>query len=53
MVILICDNLNTHTKEAFDEAFAPERARKFVRRIEFHLNHWSENRGPLQTLESN
>lgn len=34
-VILVCDNLNTHTKGAFYEAFAPERARKLVRRIEF------------------
>jgi hypothetical protein len=35
-VILVCDNLNTHTKGAFYEAFAPERARSLVRRIEFH-----------------
>jgi hypothetical protein len=35
-VILVCDNLNTHTKGAFYEAFAPERARELVRRIEFH-----------------
>ena len=34
-VILICDNLNTHTKGAFYEAFEPERARQLVRRIEF------------------
>jgi hypothetical protein len=34
-VILVCDNLNTHTKGAFYEAFEPERARQFVRRIEF------------------
>ena len=34
-VILICDNLNTHTKGAFYEAFDPERARRLVRRIEF------------------
>ncbi len=35
-VILVCDNLNTHTKGAFYEAFDPERARALVRRIEFH-----------------
>ena len=35
-VILVCDNLNTHTKGAFYEAFEPERARDLVRRIEFH-----------------
>lgn len=34
-VILVCDNLNTHTKGAFYEAFQPERARQLVRRIEF------------------
>ena len=34
-VILICDNLNTHTKGAFYEAFPPEEARSLVRRIEF------------------
>jgi hypothetical protein len=35
-VILVSDNLNTHTKGAFYEAFEPERARRLVRRIEFH-----------------
>ncbi len=34
-VILICDNLNTHTPGAFYEAFAPEKARGIVRRLEF------------------
>ena len=34
-VILVCDNLNTHTKGAFYEMFQPERARRLVRRIEF------------------
>jgi len=34
-VILVCDNLNTHTKGAFYETFDPERARQLVRRIEF------------------
>ena len=34
-VIVVCDNLNTHTKGAFYEVFEPERARSFVRRIEF------------------
>ncbi len=34
-VILVCDQLNTHTKGAFYEAFEPERARQLVRRIEF------------------
>jgi hypothetical protein len=34
-VILVCDNLNTHTIGAFYEAFEPERARALVRRIEF------------------
>ncbi len=35
-VIVVCDNLNTHTKGAFYEAFPPERARALVRKIEFH-----------------
>ena len=34
-VILVCDNLNTHTKGSFYEVFEPERARQLVRRIEF------------------
>jgi len=35
-VILVCDNLNTHTPGAFYKAFGPARAREIVRRIEFH-----------------
>jgi hypothetical protein len=35
-VILVCDNLNTHTRGAFYEAFEAKRARELVRRIEFH-----------------
>jgi hypothetical protein len=34
-ITLVCDNLNTHTKGAFYEAFEPARARTLVRRIEF------------------
>lgn len=34
-VIVVCDNLNTHTKGAFYEAFAPDRARELVRRVQF------------------
>jgi len=34
-VILVCDNLNTHTPGAFYEAFPPAEARALVRRIEF------------------
>lgn len=34
-VIVVCDNLNTHTPGAFYEAFAAEKARELVRRIEF------------------
>src|SRR6266850_4068995 len=34
-VILVCDNLNTHTNGAFYEAFEPETARAIVRRLEF------------------
>jgi len=35
-VILVCDNLNTHTRGAFYEAFEAEKARELVQRIEFH-----------------
>jgi DDE superfamily endonuclease len=35
-IILVCDNLNTHTKGAFYEAFPAEEAREIVKRIEFH-----------------
>ena len=34
-VILVCDNLNTHTMGAFYEAFPPEQARDLVRRLDF------------------
>lgn len=34
-VTLVCDNLNTHTKGAFYEAFDAETARAYVRRIAF------------------
>lgn len=34
-VLLVCDNLNTHTKGAFYEAFPPAKARMIVRRLEF------------------
>ena len=30
------DNLNTHTPGALYEAFAPEEARRILRRLEFH-----------------
>jgi len=34
-IILVCDNLNTHTKGAFYEAFEPARARELLRKVEF------------------
>lgn len=36
-VILVCDNLNTHTMGAFYDAFPPEEARAIVRRLEFRF----------------
>lgn len=33
-VILVCDNLNTHTPGAFYEAFSPEVARELLQRLE-------------------
>jgi hypothetical protein len=35
-VLLVCDNLNTHTKGAFYEAFEPSKARSILDRLEFH-----------------
>lgn len=35
VVTLVMDNLNTHTKGAFYEAFPPEIARAYLRRLEF------------------
>lgn len=34
-ITLVLDNLNTHTKGAFYEAFEPEQARAYLKRIEF------------------
>jgi hypothetical protein len=34
-VILVCDNLNTHTKGAFYTAFSPEKAREYARKVQF------------------
>lgn len=34
-VILVCDNLNTHTKGAFYETFDPKTAREYVKRLQF------------------
>jgi DDE superfamily endonuclease len=36
-VLLVCDNLNTHTRGAFYETFDPQKARELVRRIDFHF----------------
>lgn len=35
-VVLVCDNLNTHTIGSFYEAFAPAQARRLARRLEIH-----------------
>lgn len=34
-IILVCDNLNTHTRGAFYEAFPVEKAREIIKRLEF------------------
>lgn len=34
-ITLVMDNLNTHTKGAFYTAFEPDRARAYVKRIDF------------------
>ena len=35
-ILLVCDNLNTHTRGAFYKAFEASKAREIVQRIEFH-----------------
>jgi hypothetical protein len=35
-VIVICDNLNTHTIASLYKAFAPEKARRLAQRLEIH-----------------
>jgi transposase len=35
-IVLVLDNLNTHTLGALYEAFAPEEARRIARRLEIH-----------------
>jgi hypothetical protein len=35
-VVLVCDNLNTHTPACLYEAFEPERARAIAQRLEWH-----------------
>ena len=42
-VTLVCDNLNTHTRGTFNEAFEPDRARGYIKGINFcyRPNHGS------------
>jgi len=49
-VILVCDNLNTHTQGAFYEAFPPAQARALVRRLEFR--HTPKHGSWLNVAES-
>jgi hypothetical protein len=35
-IVLICDNLNVHTKASFYEAYPPEEARRLAERLEIH-----------------
>jgi len=35
-ILLVCDNLNTHTRGAFYEAFKADEAKRLIERIEFH-----------------
>jgi hypothetical protein len=49
-VIVVCDNLNTHTKGAFYEVFEPERARQLVRRLE--LRHTPKHGSWLNIAEN-
>ena len=35
-IVLVCDNLNTHTPAALYEAFPPDKARRLAKRLEIH-----------------
>jgi len=35
-IIMVCDNLNTHDKSSFYEAFPPDEALRLAKRFEFH-----------------
>ena len=35
-IIMVCDNLNTHDKSSFYEAFLPAEALRLSKRFEFH-----------------
>ena len=35
-IVVVMDNLNTHSPASFYEAFAPEEARRLTNRFEFH-----------------
>ena len=49
-LILVCDNLNTHTPGAFYEAFDAATARSLVRRLEFC--HTSKHGSRLNVAEN-
>ncbi len=49
-VVLVCDNLNSHTKGAFYEAFDSQRARRLVGRLE--LRHTPRHGSWLSTAEN-
>ena len=49
-VILVCDNLNTHTIGAFYEAFPADEARELVKRVEFRH---TPNHGSWLNIEEN
>ena len=34
-IVLVCDNLNTHTRGAFYEAFEPDKARAYAKKVHF------------------
>ena len=49
-VTLVCDNLNTHTKGAFYEAFEPAKARALVKRL--HFRHTPKHGSWLNVAEN-
>ena len=38
-IVIVMDNLNTHSPASFYETFEPQEARRFTERFEFHYTH--------------
>ncbi len=50
-IVVVMDNLNTHSPASFYEAFAPEEARRLTNRFEFHYSWLDMAEIELSVLE--